>query len=147
MPDCTHPHRHDVAEVGFSGSVAVHPCTTENRAAHGCVRTTVECLMCGARRHENRNWMHREVGPWWPHREEQEASQRERRRHLRTIRTAYGIRDVHDDRVAGVIVLRPVSGPEIVIGTTLADAARRTATADGAVIRDTITLLRDGRAS
>lgn len=56
----------------FFASVARHPYTDENRAAHGNIEWTEECCQCGAERMVNENGHHTEVGPWGPSREARE---------------------------------------------------------------------------
>ena len=64
MKTCKHLRTEDGPERCYSGSVAVHPYTAENRAAHGCVTWVETCLECGAERAVNGNYGHREYGPW-----------------------------------------------------------------------------------
>jgi hypothetical protein len=71
---CQHQATREIAESGYTGSVAVYPYTAENPAAHGCITVTVECRHCGARRAENRNQWHREYGTWGPTRSERERT-------------------------------------------------------------------------
>lgn len=61
---CSHARTKSGSINGYTGSVAVHPYTDENRAAHGGITYTVECLDCGARRRENTNGLAIEVSPW-----------------------------------------------------------------------------------
>lgn len=62
---CSHRRTRDLATHAYTGPVA-GPRGEVNRAAHGCVCVTVECVSCGARRDENRNQWHLELGPWGP---------------------------------------------------------------------------------
>lgn len=62
---CTHPHTQQIGpDRGYTGSVAVHPYTDENRAAHGNICFTQECCACGSRRSVLVNGRHEELGPW-----------------------------------------------------------------------------------
>jgi hypothetical protein len=61
---CKHTRTREVSMHGYSGPVAVHPYTHENRAAHGAVCFTYRCEDCGAERLENSNGRHSEVSPW-----------------------------------------------------------------------------------
>ena len=60
--NCLHTSHHQIAEAGYRGSVA----RDENRAAHGNVCVTDECLACGARRARLINGRHEEAGTWGP---------------------------------------------------------------------------------
>lgn len=73
MSHCKHARVSGGEHHGFVGSVAQHPHTEENQAAHGCVSYTEECLECGARRSVNQNQWHYEYGVWGPSREERRA--------------------------------------------------------------------------
>ena len=161
---CSHPEskRQDVGDpTGYSCSVAVEPFTDENRAAHGNIRQTVECSACGGRRDENRNQWHLEVSPWRDHRteienerrkatrlaiEQRKTAQAEEERRValvQKIETAYGTR-AQIIETADLCLLRyqrpghADGNLEIVIGTNLADAARRTKTPDARQIREAI---------
>lgn len=59
---CAHEQKTDLRTRCFAGALG------DNRAAHGGITVTVECNACGARRDENRNGKHVEVGPWGPSR-------------------------------------------------------------------------------
>jgi hypothetical protein len=74
---CEHKKTKVVREMCFRGSVS----REENRAAHGNIQLEVECLDCGARRAENRNGAHAEVGEWGD-------SAVEREIHARTLEKA-----------------------------------------------------------
>jgi hypothetical protein len=56
---CRHENARVLRESCFVGPVG------DNPAAHGGIRVEVECLDCGARRAENHNGRHREIGAWW----------------------------------------------------------------------------------
>lgn len=73
--NCAHGTTREISADGYSGSVATS-IYAENRAAHGNIDVTVECVACGARRHELINGLHIEVGPWGPTRGEREAAAR-----------------------------------------------------------------------
>lgn len=57
------------SERCYTGSVARHPYTDENPAAHGNIEVTEE-RSDGWRRRVNINQGHREEGPWWNYRPE-----------------------------------------------------------------------------
>lgn len=61
-------HTHQPVQIspdrGYNGSVAVHPYTDENRAAHGNITYTERCATCGAERRANVNGLHAEYSPW-----------------------------------------------------------------------------------
>jgi len=78
---CSHKHTFEARTRGFTGPVS----DSENKAAHGCVCITVECRDCGARREENRNWLHVERGPWGPSRDERRAKVEQLQRRLPPI--------------------------------------------------------------
>ena len=141
----------------YNGSVARHPYTDENRAAHGNIRQLVECKRCGARRLENRNQRFLEVSPWWD-----ERSRRERERNhaleakqaaeaaIATIRRAYGdqaalVRTGDDYIALWVDADFRNGGTEILIGTSLADAAARTKGHGADKIRGAVKQLRAAR--
>ena len=143
---CSHPEQRQ-ADIGeptcYMGTVAVHPYTDENRAAHGNIHQLVECGQCGGQRYENRNQWHVEVSPWRDARGEREAAERqervaeqERAQHVSVIRQAYG-RGGDLTVEDGLTLLVWPGRVEIVIGLTLGDAARR---AD--IERDRTTILR-----
>ena len=67
MTACQHEVVHERSESCYRGSVSIHD---ENPRAHGGVRVEVECAACGARRSENRNGKHVEIGGWGSTREE-----------------------------------------------------------------------------
>lgn len=73
MNHCPHLATRDVRTRCYTGSVA----REENRAAHGNICVTVECIGCGAARLELRNGRHEELGPWGPSRAEREHAHRE----------------------------------------------------------------------
>lgn len=75
---CTHKQTRELATRCFRAPVG--PIGDQNRAAHGGVCATVECLACGARRQENHNGCHEELGHWGASRDEREraAAQAER---------------------------------------------------------------------
>lgn len=76
---CQHDRVRQVGEPScFSASVAVHPYTGENRAAHGNIEVTEECVACGAQRQVNINQWHHEYGPFGPSRAEREADEQHR---------------------------------------------------------------------
>ena len=78
MSNCAHTKTNDIDTHGYTGPVAAPG--HENRAAHGNVQITVECVACGARRSELHNGRHVELGPWGPSRAQREAlAQRLRR--------------------------------------------------------------------
>ena len=139
---CEHPQgaRRLLHEDAFQGSVAREPRTVENPAAHGGVRHTVECTGCGGRRTENVNQHHVEVSPWRDVRREQRAADEAARTAaararvlVGQIRNAYGQKgDIIEDSDGVVLIRRTWSRklrddglPDIVIGTSLDDAARR----------------------
>jgi len=62
--NCHHDRTTSGDHFGYTGSVAVHPHTHQNRAAHGGVTYTERCLDCRAVRPVNTNGGHVEVGPW-----------------------------------------------------------------------------------
>lgn len=62
MTKCTHEKCVEVDERGYTGPVS----DDENPAARGCVTVTMRCCACGARRRENINGRHVEIGPWGP---------------------------------------------------------------------------------
>lgn len=64
MTNCAHAHATIIRTSGYSGPVAVHPYTTEDRRAHGGVEHTERCDSCGAvrRRLDNQGWT--ELGVW-----------------------------------------------------------------------------------
>ena len=62
---CKHTNKEQVGgDYGYTGSVAVHPYTDENRSAHGGVTWTQRCRNCGSTRNVNSNGHHEEYGPW-----------------------------------------------------------------------------------
>ena len=61
---CNHEHVEETDMRGYTGGVAVHPYTFENRAAHGAVTYTERCKDCAAHRKVNSNARHEEHGPW-----------------------------------------------------------------------------------
>jgi len=71
---CTHTSTTDIATRCFTSSVA-WPHSDEDPAAHGGVCVEVECDACGARRRENRNGRHVELGPWGPTRSERRQAE------------------------------------------------------------------------
>lgn len=74
---CKHERTHQYGEDrAFVFSVAVHPYTEENIAAHGGISWTEECAECGARRAVNRNQRHIETSPWGLPRAEREAAEK-----------------------------------------------------------------------
>lgn len=60
-PNCRHDVTQALRETCFVGPVG----DGDNPAAHGGIRVEVECRDCGARRFENHNGRHREIGAWW----------------------------------------------------------------------------------
>ena len=81
-------HNHVPVEVEgsercYGGSVAVHPYTHENRAAHGWMTVTEECAACGWRREVNFNQHHVEFGTWWDYPAERRAERRAEERSQR----------------------------------------------------------------
>lgn len=75
--NCKYEHTHQYgADRAFFSSVARHPYTEENRAAHGCISWTEECDECGARRAVNENQNHIEVSPWGLPRIERDAAEK-----------------------------------------------------------------------
>jgi hypothetical protein len=64
MKKCKHTNVKETGPFGYTRSVAVHPLTHENRAAHGGVCFVEECQDCGKTRRTNTNGRHQEVGPW-----------------------------------------------------------------------------------
>lgn len=64
MPTCKHKNTTEGTVYCFSHSVAVHPHTDENRAAHGGVTYTETCDDCGAQRQVNSNCGFEEYSPW-----------------------------------------------------------------------------------
>lgn len=78
MNTCNHPTtKQDGPDYGFSCSVAVHPYTDENRAAHGNICYSEKCCDCGAVRAVNTNGHHQEFSPWGPTEAERERQERE----------------------------------------------------------------------
>ena len=74
---CDHATTTTIGEPGpYNGSVAVHPYTEENRAAHGNIEEVEECTCCGARRRVLVNRRHVEVGPWGPTAKQRAAAER-----------------------------------------------------------------------
>lgn len=64
---CTHERITEDDQVhGYTHSVAVHPYTDENRAAHGGICVTERCRDCDATRAVLRNQGHCEYGIWRP---------------------------------------------------------------------------------
>ena len=61
---CRHTATTNSDAYGYTGSVARHPFTHENRAAHGGVKFVETCSACGARRPRNENGRHVEYGTW-----------------------------------------------------------------------------------
>lgn len=61
---CKHASTTESRPYGFRASVAHHPFTRENRAAHGGICVLVTCDDCGAQREENSNGRHEEIGTW-----------------------------------------------------------------------------------
>lgn len=71
METCPHAHTRQIGDDRpFVGPVSTRD---ENRAAHGNITITLECIACGARRDVNINQCHTERGPWGPSRAEREA--------------------------------------------------------------------------
>jgi hypothetical protein len=64
MSKCSHANTTTGQMYGYTGSVAKHPYTHENRAAHGAVTYTETCQLCGAQRRVNSNGRHQEYSPW-----------------------------------------------------------------------------------
>lgn len=64
MTVCEHQNFRTLAEFAYCGSVAVYPYTDENRAAHGNITETQECVDCGVTRLANVNMRHVEFSPW-----------------------------------------------------------------------------------
>jgi len=58
--DCSHEKTREIEITGYSCSVS----RDENRAAHGGVCVSEECVRCGARRRRNVNGRHVEIGAW-----------------------------------------------------------------------------------
>ncbi len=105
MANCEHARTTDISEHCYTGSVAgIYG--DENRAAHGGVCVTVECRSCGARRGENRNGRHVEVGAWGLTREQREAKAREAARVVSAL----------VERRPGDVTLRSDSGAEATVG-------------------------------
>lgn len=69
---CKHETIKTIRTRCFGGSI---PGAEENRAAHGNITDTDECVTCGARREENVNGRHVETGPWGPTRAQREAEE------------------------------------------------------------------------
>ena len=69
---CAHQMTSEGPAYGFSASVALRPYTQENRAAHGGISCTEECVACGAQRSVNHNAGQQEHGPWGESREQRE---------------------------------------------------------------------------
>jgi hypothetical protein len=67
---CEHNNAKIIKITPFSREVSIPPYTTENRAAHGNITETQECLSCGATRLVNVNQSHFEFSPWGESREE-----------------------------------------------------------------------------
>lgn len=78
---CKHDRTRETGTYGYSGPVA----REENRAAHGGVCASEECLDCGSRRTSNRNGWHVEEGPWGPTRAQREHEAREAERVVRAL--------------------------------------------------------------
>lgn len=112
---CEHKSSRVIAEGGFSGSVAVHPYTDENRAAHGNICVTHECNSCGAHRHVNVNQWHEEFSPWGPDRRTRERDAELQRlvrksndeRRNKALALKLGIRILHVDRCGRVLIHLP----------------------------------------
>ena len=150
--NCKHPEeRHqNVRTTPFFGAVAADtgPTATpagENRAAHGHITVTVECLDCGARRLENRNQIHLEASSWWNEREDAAERVADARRaeekqnaEILTIRKAYGQSgDIVQEAECCVLSFQGHS-LEVVIGANVEDAARRAQTADAEFVRQAL---------
>ncbi len=69
---CNHAESKTIRTRCFAGPVS----RDENRAAHGNVTNTDECVRCGARREQNINGHHVETGPWGPSLAERQAAHR-----------------------------------------------------------------------
>jgi len=63
-PKCKHLNVEDVGTTGYTRSVAVHPFTHENPAAHGGACFKKRCLDCGRVRRINSNGNASEFSPW-----------------------------------------------------------------------------------
>lgn len=61
---CGHKRVRESDPRGFTRAVYVHPYTHENRAAHGGIEYTEECLDCKAKRLVLSNGRHQEYGVW-----------------------------------------------------------------------------------
>lgn len=94
MATCKHTQTVDGTDYGYTGSVAVHPYTDENRAAHGCITFSQTCRVCGAERAVNANQGHREYSPWGPSAAERERAER---------RAAYEARRASEDHEDALI--------------------------------------------
>lgn len=79
MAHCPHVPARASTDRCFSGSVS----RDQNRAAHGCITYTEECLLCGARRAVNQNQGHFEQGDWGPTRQQRRTHARELERQAR----------------------------------------------------------------
>ena len=74
--NCPHDQIREISTRCYAHPVSVHD---ENRAAHGGVCITEECVRCGRRRSRNENQGHQEIGPWGASRaERQERASRAR---------------------------------------------------------------------
>jgi transcription elongation factor Elf1 len=75
---CNHENFKVTKLAPFLREVSIYPYTQENRAAHGNITETQECLSCGATRTVNVNQLHMEYSPWG-------ESAEEKRQHLEKI--------------------------------------------------------------
>lgn len=109
-PSCPATTR-EIDERPYTGSVAVHPYTDENPAAHGNIVVTEECCACGAHRQVAQNWRHVEYSPWGPSRAVREQREREEQARLEREKQARILNDARDLLSAhGVVVLRVSPG-------------------------------------
>ena len=145
--NCTHETTLEIHERCFTGPVGFDsgPLATaggQNRAAHGGVTSTTECRRCGARRLENHNGHHVELGQWWDDRRQKaEAAAADRhaaqieKAALDGLRAAYNNPRIYRDENSVITVQAHADGPIVIAGSNLADAWRRAGTSDAETIR------------
>ena len=145
---CSHPEQREIGDpTCYTAPVAVYPYTDENPAAHGNICVLVECVACGARRHELHNGRHAEVAPWYDERGRRERERRAEAKHLEAmgiLRREYGDRADVIRTTDGYIALRVrarTGDTEILIGTSMADAVTRTRTTDARKVRTALASL------
>lgn len=120
-------HRHTPIQIGreycFGGSVAQHPYTDENRAAHGNVTWTEACSICGAERAVNGNQGFREYSPWGPTAAERERLEREHqaRERTRLAAIAAGTASAREARAYLVALARTHAGQHTIKQAGYAD--------------------------